>query len=396
MLFRSGTLLTVTDISAEVQYDYCIDANDLERTVRFTLVPQAMEEDSIAIDAEHFPDDAFRVYVMEKLDRNQDGMLQKSEQEIVTELDISGCGIADLTGIENFSNLKKLNCAENRITDLSPLPDTLTSLDCSKNAMTELDVSRFTSLTELRCRGLHLEQLDVTALSALKLLDCGDNALSGLALRNETLEELYCDSNQLTKLDTRRCTVLQKLYCQKNELTSISLGSTNLTVLSCADNQLESLELADQTSMEELDCSGNQISALILSTLKKLNVLNAGHNPLLSLYLSEEAPMTSCDLTGCRALKTPQYSGRQLYLEPTLWSRFLMERASDWSNAQVDGAKVVADDPLNDITYVYDTGNPNVKAVLSVGLQAIPLNAAEVTLADTERIYYTGDRKSVV
>ncbi|MFR6495765.1 MAG: leucine-rich repeat domain-containing protein, partial [Ruminococcus sp.] len=41
-----GTLLTVTDISAEVQYDYCIDANDLERTVRFTLVPQAMEEDS--------------------------------------------------------------------------------------------------------------------------------------------------------------------------------------------------------------------------------------------------------------------------------------------------------------------------------------------------------------
>ena len=162
-------------------------------------------------------------------------------------------------------------------------------------------------------------------------------------------------------------------------------------MLSCADNQLESLELADQTSMEELDCSGNQISALILSTLKKLNVLNAGHNPLLSLYLSEEAPMTSCDLTGCRALKTPQYSGRQLYLEPTLWSRFLMERASDWSNAQVDGAKVVADDPLNDITYVYDTGNPNVKAVLSVGLQAIPLNAAEVTLADTERIYYTGE-----
>lgn len=68
-----------------------------------------------------------------------------------------------------------------------------------------------------------------------------------------------------------------------------------------------------------------------------------------------------------------------------------MERASDWSNAQVDGAKVVADDPLNDITYVYDTGNPNVKAVLFVGLQAIPLNAAEVTLADTERIYYTGE-----
>ena len=83
-------------------------------------------------------------------------------------------------------------------------------------------------MTELRCRGLHLEQLDVTALSALKLLDCGDNALSGLALRNETLEELYCDSNQLTKLDTRRCTVLQKLYCQKNELTSIFAGQYKL------------------------------------------------------------------------------------------------------------------------------------------------------------------------
>ena len=57
-----------------------------------------MEEDAVAIDTEHFPDDVLRSYVLQSLDKNGDGMLQISEQKAVTQLDISDRGIADLTG----------------------------------------------------------------------------------------------------------------------------------------------------------------------------------------------------------------------------------------------------------------------------------------------------------
>lgn len=112
-------VLTVNDRSQEIRYAYQIDAGDASRTVSFTWIPTVMEEDAVAIDTEHFPDDVLRSYVLQSLDKNGDGMLQISEQEAVTQLDISNCGIADLTGISYFPNLVQLNCAGNSISDLS-------------------------------------------------------------------------------------------------------------------------------------------------------------------------------------------------------------------------------------------------------------------------------------
>ena len=82
-------VLTVNDRSQEIRYAYQIDANDASRTVSFTWIPTVMEEDAVAIDAEHFPDDVLRSYVLQSLDKNGDGMLQISEQKAVTQLDIS-------------------------------------------------------------------------------------------------------------------------------------------------------------------------------------------------------------------------------------------------------------------------------------------------------------------
>ena len=99
-------VLTVNDRSQEIRYAYQIDAGDASRTVSFTWIPTVMEEDAIVIDTEHFPS-----YVLQSLDKNGDGMLQISEQKAVTQLDISNCGIADLTGLSYFPNLVQLNCA---------------------------------------------------------------------------------------------------------------------------------------------------------------------------------------------------------------------------------------------------------------------------------------------
>ena len=327
-------VLTVNDRSQEIRYAYQIDAGDASRTVSFTWIPTVMEEDAVAIDTEHFPDDVLRSYVLQSLDKNGDGMLQISEQKAVTQLDISNCGIADLTGISYFPNLVQLNCAGNSISDLSGISEKLEVLDCSNTALRELNLTDFYRLTELHCRGLHLQSLNVNVLPELQLLDCGENELTSLYLSNLQLEKLICDNNQLTTLDLSRCTALKEVDCRKNQLTGFTWGTVSLRVLNCAENQLNSLNINNQQALEELDCSGNQLGWLMLTNLHQLDMLYAGSNPLLALNLSEQAPMTVCDLQNCVVLKKPSCNRKDLYLEPTQWSGFRLDLVQTWNNAQ--------------------------------------------------------------
>ena len=73
----------------------------------------------------NFPDENFRSYVSTNLDKNGDGWLMPSEIAAVTEINVDNKGIADLTGIEYFTNLTSLICCRND----------LTTLDVSKNIL---------------------------------------------------------------------------------------------------------------------------------------------------------------------------------------------------------------------------------------------------------------------
>lgn len=89
------------------------------------------------IDAVHFPDEAFRSYVDAQFDTVDDGVLSAEEAAAVPEMDLSGMGIADLTGIGCFASLTKLCCSDNQLTslDLSGNP-ALTKLICTGNSYT--------------------------------------------------------------------------------------------------------------------------------------------------------------------------------------------------------------------------------------------------------------------
>ena len=104
--------------------------------------------DDVAIDATNFPDEIFRTYVSDNFDTNGDGILQGSEADGVTDIDVSQKNITSLKGIEYFTYLTKLYCYNNK----------LTSLDVSKN----------TALRTLRCYFNELSSLDVTKNIALK------------------------------------------------------------------------------------------------------------------------------------------------------------------------------------------------------------------------------------
>ena len=225
---------------------------------------QRDETGGIPIDSTHFPDDNFIAYVELGCDKDHDGTLSQDELNRVTELYVDHANIKDLTGIELFPNLDKL--------------------DCKYNNLTRLDVSKNTKLTKLYCESNQLTGLDLSKNTALTELDCALNQLTGLDLsKNTALTVLYCESNHLTSLDLSKNTELTELNCQDNQLTSLDLSkNTALTKLYCALNQLTSLDLSKNTALTILGCSGNNRQITVgetgqfdLSALKGFDVSKA-------------------------------------------------------------------------------------------------------------------------
>lgn len=255
----------------------------------------AAETGGIPIDPAHFPDDNFTAYVELYCDKDGDGTLSQAELDGVTELYVAYANIKDLTGIELFPNLDKLDCKNNNLTRLDVSKNTkLTKLYCEFNQLTGLDLSKNTALTELNCQVNQLTSLDLSKNTALTKLDCA--------------------LNPLTSLDVSNNTALTYLDCNYNQLTSLDLSqNTALTKLGCHDNQLTSLDLSKNTALDTLDCSGNK---------RQITVDEAGQFDLSAL------------------------------------KGFDVSKASGWSEgAAVDGNILTVPYGVTKISYQYDLGN---------------------------------------
>ncbi len=237
------------------------------------------------------------------LTRNDVGTVSLTKENLaemarVTELNIAEKGLTDLSALKYFTGLQTLNCSRNSLTelDVSALTN-LTSLDCSFNSLTKLNVSNLTLLTELDCAYNQLTTLDVSALTKLTSLDCYRNELTKLDVSNLTLlTELDCDYNQLTVLNVSNLTGLTYLDCSDNQLTALDVSNlTHLTDLDCSDNQLTALDVSNLTLLTDLDCADNQLTALDVSKLTGLTKLDCDYNQLKELDVSNQTLLKDLD-----------------------------------------------------------------------------------------------------
>ena len=197
----------------------------------------AVQSAGVAIDNNNFPDANFRT-IVEGFDNNKDGSLSDTEIAAVKKINCFRKRITNLKGIEYFTSLNNLWCAENKLTALDVSKNTaLTDLYCSRNQLTTLDVSKNTALTDLDCGYNQLTTLDVSKNTALTYLSCGYNQLTTLDVsKNTALTYLSCRNNQLTTLDVSKNTALTKLSCDNNQLTSLDVSNTDMDDLNCYDN----------------------------------------------------------------------------------------------------------------------------------------------------------------
>ena len=144
------------------EIDCCIA---MERTVKLYIDGVWMNEtDMVAeINEETFPDPAFRDYVLESIDFDEDGVLSTVEVNSTNSIRCSELGIEDLTGIEFFTDLSVLDCSNNdlKTLDLSGLSN-LRAIDCSCCDLEELRLPADAELIDLRCHRNRIESVDLT------------------------------------------------------------------------------------------------------------------------------------------------------------------------------------------------------------------------------------------
>lgn len=171
----------------------------------------------------NLPDGRFRDYCLREFDTDGDGRISRYEAQRVRSIACPGLGIASLTGIEEFTRLERLDCADNELTSLGVQRSTLLrTLDCSDNQLVRLDVGELRSLT---------------------YLDCSDNDLPRLDLRTPSLSTLLAARNDFTTLDVCACArTMERVDVRENP---------SLTLLYVRTGQVRQLQYGPPTEIEE-------------------------------------------------------------------------------------------------------------------------------------------------
>ena len=110
-------------------------------------------EMGLAVNSTNFPNANFRNFILSQ-SYGSDGYLTAKEIQNVTTLNVSGKSISSLKGIEYFTELTSLNCSNNSLTSLDLSNNTkLLTLHCFNNQLTTLDLSENKSLKNVYCYG---------------------------------------------------------------------------------------------------------------------------------------------------------------------------------------------------------------------------------------------------
>ena len=247
----------------------------------------------VIVNSSNFPDGNFLGVMLGKCSSGEH-YLTKSQHQNLTSLDCSSHSISSLTGINLLTYLTTLNCSYNNLTSLNVSSLTrLQTLRCNNNKLPYVyDLPA--SLQYLYCGGNQfttwvvnnhssLKTLDVSNTPTLTSLNCNNNALTSLTISGCTaLNTISCDNNQFTSLPTLPSS-LETLYCRGNKLTSLPTLPNSLKYLLCGGNNFTTLSLTGYTNLKQLDISNS-------TSLTTLNCYNNG--------------LTTLNVSGCSALST--------------------------------------------------------------------------------------------
>ena len=151
--------------------------------------------------------------------------------------------------------------------------------------------------------------LDVSTLTALKVLNCANNRMTSLgdigACKN--LVTLICSVNDIITLNTSRNTNLLGLFCNHCDITSLTINP-QLKRLGASSNPFTTFSLPSGSVIEEVYLNDSALTTLSLTNLSTLAVLGCrGEGTLHSLLRGSNRrnvpALTTLDVSGCPNLQ---------------------------------------------------------------------------------------------
>lgn len=165
------------------------------------LLGMVLSISTISAQSTHVPDDNFEQALIDLgYDDVLDDYVITTNISSIDSLDLEYKYIYSLTGIEDFTSLKKIILNHNKLTSLDLSNNIqLTYLTCYRNYITDLDISNNTELRWLGCANNPISELEISHLSHLEALYCANAQLTNLDVsNNDSLLALWCWNNQIS------------------------------------------------------------------------------------------------------------------------------------------------------------------------------------------------------
>jgi len=227
--------------------------------------------------------------------------------------------ITDLTGIQDFKELVSLDCSRNKLTTLDLSKNTaLSKLNCSYNNLTTLDLSAQTKITSLECNANKITSLDLSKQTGLNYISCFGNALTYLNIKNGNNTAIYwngTDNGGFTSNPNLSCIIVDDpVYWNKNWMKKKNGGAIysstcdgrytdipdvnfekKLIALNIDAGQPDGKVLTSSISaITTLDVSASSIANLKgIEDFISLTNLNCSQNQLVNLDFSKHPLLTA-------------------------------------------------------------------------------------------------------
>ncbi len=218
--------------------------------------------------------------------------LQRIDISKNTTLEKFDCSDNDFLSLDISKNtaLTSLNCTRTLRTSLDVSKHTaLKTLEIGGNDIRSIDVSKNIALIHLNTNKTLIQNLDVSKNINLKELLCHSmGSLTGIDVtKNTSLENLRCDRSNLTNLDISKNIALDNLRCDNNNLTNIDFSKNIALVhIDCRDNKMTSLDVSKNINLRTISCFKNKIKALDVSNNSILTGLQCQNNELTILNIA--------------------------------------------------------------------------------------------------------------
>ncbi|MBL7558697.1 T9SS type A sorting domain-containing protein [Olleya sp. YSTF-M6] len=281
----------------------------------------------------NIPDANFKNYLLadSAINTNSDSEISVAEAQAFSgELLINGLSISDLTGIEAFVNITRLDCYSNNLTTLDVSNNTaLTRLHCAANQIETLDISANTLITDIQCHNngvlyeLNLANGNNSNINWMKAygnsLSCiqkdagftppadagiysqgwtkGNSAIYGddcaalnqiVNIPDANFKSFLVNDSSINVNNDTEITVAEAQATTELLINGLSIADltgiaafTNLTRLDCYTNNLTTIDVSNNLALTRLHCADNQIEILDISANTQITDIQCHNNTVL-------------------------------------------------------------------------------------------------------------------